>query len=194
MLAGELPEVTVINADGTVAAELEEEQVGEADFFVATSGSDEDNVMTCLQAHNLGVKNCLTLIHRADYAQAISASGRHFGVVAAVSPREAARREVERFVTEESYHVVKRLTAGEVVETRVAEGGGGGGQGGGGDGMAGGLRAGGADAGTAGGGAGAGRRAGGGGSSLRDGREEGAQEVFEAGGVVIGCLLLVISY
>ncbi len=46
-----------------VVAELEEEQVGEADFFVATSPSDEDNVMTCLQAHNIGASNCLTIIH-----------------------------------------------------------------------------------------------------------------------------------
>ena len=67
-LADRLANTTVINVDATVLAELEDEQVGEADFFVATSSSDEDNVMTCLQAHNIGVKNCLTIIHRADYA------------------------------------------------------------------------------------------------------------------------------
>ena len=82
-LTDRLSNTTVIHTDGTVLAELEEEQVGEVDFFVATSGSDEDNVMTCLQANNLGAKNCLTLIHRADYAQAISGSGRHFGILAA---------------------------------------------------------------------------------------------------------------
>lgn len=91
-LTDRLSNTTVIHTDGTVLAELEEEKVGEADFFVATSGSDEDNVMTCLQANNLGTKNCLTLIHRADYAQAISGSGRHFGMLAAVSPRESTLR------------------------------------------------------------------------------------------------------
>ena len=80
-----LSNTTIINADATVVAELEEEQVGQADFFIATSTDDEDNVMTCLQAHNIGAKNCLTIIHRADYARAIGSSGRHFGVVAAVS-------------------------------------------------------------------------------------------------------------
>ncbi|NNC88334.1 MAG: Trk system potassium transporter TrkA [Akkermansiaceae bacterium] len=120
MLTERLSETTVINADATVVAELEEEQVGEADFFVATSDSDEDNVMTCLQAHNIGAKNCLTIIHRADYAHAISASGRHFGIVAAVSPREATRGDIERFLTTEPYHVAARLSAGEVIETEIA--------------------------------------------------------------------------
>lgn len=77
--------------------------------------------MTCLQAHNIGVKNCLTIIHRADYARAIGSSGRHFGVLAAVSPREATRREIERYLTSEEFHVVKRLGAGEVIEIRVEE-------------------------------------------------------------------------
>lgn len=120
-LTGLLSDTTVINTDGTVLAELEEEQVGDADFFIATSGSDEDNVMTCLQANNLGAKNCLTLIHRADYADAISTSGRHFGVLAAVSPREATRRELERFITSDRFHTIKKMGAGEVIETQVAK-------------------------------------------------------------------------
>lgn len=121
-LTDRLSNTTVINTDGTVLSELEEEQVGEVDFFVATSGSDEDNVMTCLQANNLGAKNCLTLIHRADYAQAISGSGRHFGMLAAVSPREATRRDLEKFITSDKFHVVKKVGSGEVIETTVEKG------------------------------------------------------------------------
>ncbi|WP_018969445.1 Trk system potassium transporter TrkA [Rubritalea marina] len=121
-LTDRLSDTTVINTDGTVLAELEEEQVGEADFFIATSGSDEDNVMTCLQANNLGTKNCLTLIHRADYARAISGSGRHFGMLAAVSPREATRRDLEKFITSDQFHTVKKLDAGEIIETTVERG------------------------------------------------------------------------
>ncbi len=120
-LADRLANTTVINVDATVLTELEEEQVGDADFFVATSVSDEDNVMTCLQANNIGVKNCLTIIHRADYARAIGSSGRHFGVLAAVSPREATRRDMERFLTSEKYHIVKKLGPGQVIEIRVEQ-------------------------------------------------------------------------
>jgi trk system potassium uptake protein TrkA len=121
-LADRLANTTVINVDATVVAELEDEQVGEADFFVATSNSDEDNVMSCLQANNIGAKNCLTIIHRADYARAIGSSGRHFGVIAAVSPREATRRDIDRYLTSEKYHNVKKLGPGQVLETRIEKG------------------------------------------------------------------------
>lgn len=121
-LVDRLSNTTVINVDATVVAELEEEQVHGVDFFVATSDSDEDNVMSCLQAHTLGAKTCLTLIHRADYAAAISSSGRHFGIAAAVSPREATRREIERFITSDRFHLVKKLEGAEVLEIRVAKG------------------------------------------------------------------------
>lgn len=121
-LADRLSNTSVINADATVVSELEEEQVGDADFFIATSSDDEDNVMSCLQAHTLGVKNCLTLIHRADYAAAISASGHHFGIRAAVSPREATRKEIQRFITSDRYHVVKTLEGIQLIEIRVGKG------------------------------------------------------------------------
>lgn len=121
-VADRLTNTTVIRADATVVAELEEEQVGEADFFISTCADDEDNVMSCLQAHTLGVKHCLTLIHRADYAAAISASGRHFGIRAAVSPREATRREIQRFITTDRYHVVKTFDGAVLLEMRVGRG------------------------------------------------------------------------
>src|SRR5690606_29041405 len=75
-----------------------------------------------LQAHTLGAKNCLTLIHRADYASAISSSGRHFGIMAAVSPREATRREIERFLTSDRFHLLKRFGGGELIEIRINKG------------------------------------------------------------------------
>lgn len=113
---------TILNVDATSLNELREERVGDADFFVAASTSDEDNVMTCLQAHNLGAKHCLTLIHRADYADAISAFGEHFGIMSAVSPREATRNDLMRFVTTDSHHRVKSLGAeAEILEASVME-------------------------------------------------------------------------
>jgi len=121
-LADRLTNATIINADATVSAELEEEQIGEADFFISTSTDDEDNVMSCLQAHTLGVKNCLTIIHRADYAAAISASGHHFGIRAAISPREATRREIQRFITTDSHHILKKFDGVDLLELRVGKG------------------------------------------------------------------------
>jgi trk system potassium uptake protein TrkA len=121
-LADRLTNATIINADATVSSILDEEQVGEADFFISTSVDDEDNVMSCLQAHTLGVKNCLTIIHRADYAAAISSSGHHFGIRAAISPREATRREIQRFITSDSHHIMKQFDGIDLLEMRVGKG------------------------------------------------------------------------
>ena len=121
-LADSLVKATVLNADATSLAELKEEQIGNADFFIATTSVDEDNVMTCLQAHSLGAKNCLTLIHRADYAEAITGFSDQMGIRSAVSPRDATRRDLMRFVTSDRWHLLQKLDAGELIESAVTEG------------------------------------------------------------------------
>lgn len=109
-LSARLQKTTVINGDATSLQQLKEEQIGGADFFVATSPEDEDNVMTCLQARNLGTPYCLALVHRADYADVISRNEERLGIHAAVSPRVAASRDLMRFITSDDFHVIMRLS------------------------------------------------------------------------------------
>lgn len=121
-LSSMLQRTIVINGDATSLQQLREEQVGQAAFFIATSREDEDNVMTCLQAKNLGTKYCLTLVHRADYADVISRNNEKLGILGAVSPRVATSRDLLRFVTSEKYHVVLELAGGgEVLEVVAPE-------------------------------------------------------------------------
>jgi trk system potassium uptake protein TrkA len=114
-------EATIINADATDLAALKEEQVGEADFFVATLADDAANVMACLQASDLGASHSLTLLHRADFAAAIHRFRHQVGIDGAVSPREATLKNLLRFLTADRYHILRRLEAGEVIESSVAE-------------------------------------------------------------------------
>ncbi len=123
-LASMLQRTTLINADATSAQHLREEQVGEADFFVGATTDDEDNFMTCLQARHLGVKHCLTLVHRADYADAVMRAGPQMGILGAVSPRVATGRDLLRFATDDDVHTLLELDGGiEVVEFVVRAGG-----------------------------------------------------------------------
>lgn len=116
-----LQRTTVIHGDATSVAQLKEEQVGAADFFIATSRDDEDNVMSCLQARNLGTAHCLTLVHRADYADAISANEERLGIHAAVSPRVAVAKDLLRFITTDDFHPILDLPGGAgVIEVTVA--------------------------------------------------------------------------
>ncbi|MEM7383917.1 MAG: Trk system potassium transporter TrkA, partial [Verrucomicrobiota bacterium] len=77
---------TVLHVDASSVSELREEQIEQSDYFVACTHDDEDNVMACLQAQSLGVENCLTLIHRSEYAAAIEKFGDRFGFRKVTSP------------------------------------------------------------------------------------------------------------
>ena len=121
-LSDRLHKTVVINGDPTSLQLLREEQVSQADFFVATSRDDEDNVMTCLQARNLGTKYCLALIHRADYADVISRNSERLGILAAVNNQVTSSRDLLRFVTSDRFHVLMSLAGGvEVVEAIVGK-------------------------------------------------------------------------
>ena len=120
-LSDKLANVTILNADATSIAEMREEQIGQADFFIAVTNVDEDNVMTCLQAHSLGTKYCLPLIHRADYADAMTGFGEQMGILAAISPREATRKDLSRFITSDRFHLLQKLEGVELIEASVSE-------------------------------------------------------------------------
>lgn len=120
-LKDKLTNATVLNADATSLSELKEEQVGTTDFFIAVTNIDEDNVMTCLQARSLGTRHCLTLIHRADYADAIMGFGDQMGILAAISPREATRRDISRFLISDRFHVLQKLENAELIESSIGE-------------------------------------------------------------------------
>lgn len=121
-LSESLRHTVVIHGDATSLQQLKEEQVGNADFFIAASEDDEDNVMACLQAKNLGTKYCLTLIHRADYAEVIVRNRERLQIHAAVSPREAADADLLRFISTERANVILALPDGtEIVEAVIPE-------------------------------------------------------------------------
>lgn len=119
LLGDQLAKATILNADATSLAEMKEERIGQADFFIAVTNVDEDNVMTCLQAHSLGAKYCLPLIHRADYADAMTSFGEKMGILAAVSPREATRKDLSRFITSDRFHLLQKLAGVELIESSV---------------------------------------------------------------------------
>lgn len=121
-LTEQLQTTAIIHGDATSLQQLKEEQVGDADFFVAMSHEDEDNVMTCLQARSLGAGRCLALVHRADYADVISSNEERLGIHAAVSPRVAVSRDLMRFITSERYHQVMSFPGEvELIELTIPE-------------------------------------------------------------------------
>jgi trk system potassium uptake protein len=82
-LAEDLRRSLVFHGDATDLDLLEMEAIGEADGFVAYTGSDETNLLSCLLAKSLGARKVISLIERFDYIPLVA----RVGVDAAVSPR-----------------------------------------------------------------------------------------------------------
>jgi trk system potassium uptake protein TrkA len=110
-----LPTVTILNGDGTNLAFLEEERINNADIFIAATPSDEANIMSAIQAKNLGVQKTLVVIHRPDYAGLVE----KIGVDKAVSPRVVMAKEILTFLRKGSISVLAELGEIEILEMVV---------------------------------------------------------------------------
>ena len=91
-LASNLPNgATVINNDARSKSTLENERIGASDFFVATTGDDENNIMACVEAKKLGADVALAVINRPEYAEVVA----DLGIDVPISPREVMERQIE---------------------------------------------------------------------------------------------------
>jgi trk system potassium uptake protein TrkA len=120
-LAAHLKYATVVNADAQQRTSLEEERVGSADVFVACTGDDEDSIMACVEARELGAKTIMCIVSRPDYANVVG----KLGIDHAVSPRKVIAREILAFLNTGAVISRTPLTtdAGiEVLEIEVLEG------------------------------------------------------------------------
>ncbi len=93
-LAKHLQHTTVVHADATRRAVLEEERVGSADAFVACTGDDENNIVAGVEAREIGAKKIMAMVGRPDYASIVS----KLGIDLAVSEREVMARQVLGFL------------------------------------------------------------------------------------------------
>jgi trk system potassium uptake protein len=103
VLAGNLPQATVVHADATRRAVLEEERVGSADVFVACTGEDENNIMAGIEAREIGAAKIMAVVGRPDYADIVG----RLGIDVAVSPRDVMAKQVLSFL--QSGPVVARM-------------------------------------------------------------------------------------
>lgn len=89
-LAKRLKTTTVVEGDATRRAVLDEEQAGKTDFFVACMGADEENIMACVEAREIGAGSTMALIGRPDYAGVVG----KLGIDVVITPREVMAREI----------------------------------------------------------------------------------------------------
>ncbi|QEG43748.1 Trk system potassium transporter TrkA [Roseimaritima ulvae] len=119
-LSTQLKHVTMLNASANRRMILEDEGAGKADWFVACTGNDENNIMACVEARELGAKHVLSVVGRADYANVVE----KLGIDLAVSERDVAARQILGHLHEGAVISHTKLPHGsiEVYELEILEG------------------------------------------------------------------------
>jgi len=74
-LANYLSNSLVINADGRDMDTLKEEGLGMMDVFISVTGNDELNILSCIQAKNMGVKKAIASVENIDYLHLAESMG-----------------------------------------------------------------------------------------------------------------------
>lgn len=82
-LAEELPQTTVIHADGTAQETMLRGNLEGADAFVALTGDDDANLIACLLAKRMGVAKVIPQLNRLNHLQL----AQRLGINSSVSPR-----------------------------------------------------------------------------------------------------------
>ncbi len=121
-LAERFPHVTVINGDATSLRLLEEEQIGSADYFVACTKDDEENILTCLQAAKLGANHVQLVINKGDYDQLLGILKTMLGIEVVVSPRQATADFMLRNLSTDAVANLAEMPGGggRILELRIA--------------------------------------------------------------------------
>lgn len=114
-LANHLKHTTVVNADAQRRASLEEERAGSADVFVACTGDDEDNIMACVEARELGAKRIMSIVNRPDYANVVA----KLGIDHTVSPREVVAKQIKGLLNTGA--IISRMPLTQSGEVEVQE-------------------------------------------------------------------------
>lgn len=93
-LSEELNRPIVLQGDGTDQGLLEEENVGDLDIVIAVTGEEEMNILTCLLARKMGVRETIVRINNFAYMPLI----KPIGIDHVVNPRLAAVNSILSYI------------------------------------------------------------------------------------------------
>lgn len=105
-VAAEL-DALVICGSGTSSKLLEEANIEDADYFIATTGSDESNLLSCILVKKYDVPNIIARVSNPDHENAF----KEVGIDQVISPEVTAAIQLQQSVT--NPHVAKLTTLGE---------------------------------------------------------------------------------
>ncbi|AMD18267.1 potassium transporter TrkA [Methanobrevibacter sp. YE315] len=105
-VAAEL-DALVIYGNGTSSKLLEEVNIEEAEYFIATTGSDEANLLSCILVRKYNVPHIIARVSNPEHEEAF----KEVGIEQVISPERAAAAQLQKVVTRPN--AAELMTLGE---------------------------------------------------------------------------------
>lgn len=105
-VASEL-DALVICGNGTNSKLLEETNIEDADYFIATTGNDEANLLSCILVRKYNVPHIIARVSNPDHEEAF----KEVGIDHVISPESAAAAQLQKLVTRPN--AAELMTLGE---------------------------------------------------------------------------------
>ena len=98
-------------------------EVGKAELLLATTSSDEVNIVACLVAKKLGVKHTIARIRNPEYEKQMRFMREELGLSMAINPEKVAAREIARVLRFPTAVAIESFSKGRLVliEYRIPE-------------------------------------------------------------------------
>lgn len=96
--ASDTLDLMVLQGNGVSAATLREAGAGSADLLVATTNSDEVNMVCCLTTKNLGTKYTIARIRTPEYNLSLSELRKNLKIDLVINPENATAIEITRLL------------------------------------------------------------------------------------------------
>ena len=118
-LANSLPNVLVLNIDGTRVDLLSEESLEDMDAFIASTGDSQKNIMSCLMAKSKNISRTIAIVDNTDYFE-LSES---IGVDTLINKKLLAANQIFRFIRKGNILELNKLNNmnAEVLEFLISE-------------------------------------------------------------------------
>lgn len=92
--ADRIPDALIIHGDARNVDLLKEENIEDMDAFIAVTGNSETNIMSCLMAKSLGVRQTIALVENMDYIHL----SQNIGIDTLINKKLIAASSIFRFV------------------------------------------------------------------------------------------------
>ncbi len=116
-------DVSVICGNGLVSDTLLEAGVDSSDILISTMRNDEDNIVCCLLAKNLGVESTIMRIRNPEYEKSMKYIQNDLGLSMTINPELLAAREIADILRLPSTIRANYFSKGkiEMIEFRIKE-------------------------------------------------------------------------